>query len=242
MKFRGQSYQFKPRWSFFLLTVVMVTLFINLGCWQLSRAQQKRTWMTLYQNRLKAPPVPLEQLPPSSDRRFYPVLLKGHYDNPHTFLLDNRIYHHQVGYEVLTPFITPHKIVLVNRGWIPASPDRQQLPVIPVNNSQTIQGIVFMPDKKPFMLGNAVAQNSWPMRLEGFDPAAIHTVLNQPVEPYMIWLTQGPTQGMIRDWHPVSSPPEKHTGYAVQWFTFAAVMIIIFILLSFQKTKTGSYP
>lgn len=237
MKIRGQSYQFKPRWSFFLLTLVLLALFISLGCWQLSRAQQKRAWIALYQTRLKTPPLSLTQLP-SADQRFYPIRIQGQYDNRHTFLLDNKIYQHQVGYEVLTPFITQsHKIIMVNRGWVPANPDRQQLPVIPSNESQTVQGITFLSDKKPFILGNPIAQLVWPIRLESFDPPAIAHALNHSIEPYMLWLTHGPTQGLIRDWRPVSAPPEKHIGYAVQWFTFAAVMIIIFMLLSLHKTK-----
>ena len=51
------------------------------------------------------------------------------YDAAHQFLLDNRSYEGRAGYEVLTPLARPGATtLLVDRGWVPFSGSRAQLP------------------------------------------------------------------------------------------------------------------
>jgi cytochrome oxidase assembly protein ShyY1 len=42
-------------------------------------------------------------------------------------------------------------------------------------------------------------------------------------------LEKNQNQGFKREWSPIIMPPEKHTGYAVQWFSMTFVLILIFI-------------
>ena len=35
--------------------------------------------------------------------------------------------------------------------------------------------------------------------------------------------------GFVREWNPVIMSPEKHIGYAVQWFSMTFVLILLFL-------------
>ena len=41
----------------------------------------------------------------------------------------------------------------------------------------------------------------------------------------------------LRDWRPAVMAPDKHLGYAVQWFGFAVVLVIIYIGVNLKKTS-----
>ncbi|HVV67438.1 MAG TPA: SURF1 family protein [Gammaproteobacteria bacterium] len=236
-----RDYHFKPRWSLTLATVVLLALFILLGCWQLRRAAEKNQLTQLYQSRAQAAPLPLHQLPTNTDLRYYPIIVSGYYDNAHSILLDNKIHEHRVGYEVITPMIVANekKAVLINRGWIPGGQDRRQLPVLTsVPGPQTVRGVIYISPGKPFTLGKSIETvGQWPLRLQNLDFPAITNALHQPVYPWVVLLNADENNGFVRNWQAISSPAQKHVGYAVQWFTFAGVLIIIFVALNFRKTK-----
>ena len=62
-------------------------------------------------------------------------------------------------------------------------------------------------------------------------------MINVKLWPYI--LLQEPEQNskLIRDWKIVVSPPEKNISYAVQWFSLALALIIIFIVVNAKKIK-----
>ena len=220
-----KGYHFKPRGSLTLATLVLLALFISLGFWQLRRAEEKTQLQQLHQTRSQAQPISLNQLPIDTNLRYYPVTIKGHYDNAHSILLDNKINQHRVGYEVITPLIIPNekKAVLINRGWIPAGENRRQLPVLAsVSGLQTVQGVIYISPGKPFTLGQSIeAAGGWPLRAQNLDIPAISEALRQPVYPFVVLLNADENNGFVRNWQPVNSPAHKNLGYAVQWFTFA---------------------
>jgi cytochrome oxidase assembly protein ShyY1 len=39
------------------------------------------------------------------------------------------------------------------------------------------------------------------------------------------------------NWQPINMKPEKHLGYAFQWFALAFVLIIIFIVVNTQRNR-----
>jgi surfeit locus 1 family protein len=235
-----KNHRFSPRWYFVVATIVLCALFVQLGCWQLRRAALKEHLQQVFAARLHLAPISLNQLPRNSDILYYPVTATGHYDNAHTVLLDNKIYAHRVGYEVLTPLVEKNHqpAVLVNRGWIPAPVDRRVLPVIPaVMGEHTIVGNVYLILGKPFTLGDRVEPNDgWPRRVQALDISLLQNILKQPLYPFVVLLSPEAQAGFVRDWQPVQSmPPSRHIGYAVQWFAFAAVLLIIFFVLNLRK-------
>ena len=50
--------------------------------------------------------------------------------------------------------------------------------------------------------------------------------------PYPVRIDDGQPGALAVDWQIVNVSPAKHRGYAVQWFTMAAVLAIIFLMRS----------
>jgi surfeit locus 1 family protein len=238
---RLKRFCFTPRWLPMLATLLLLPILLSLGYWQIHRAEQKLTLLADYQTRAQTTPLTLTQLnKPKADWQYYPVELKGYYDNQHQFLLDNRSYQHQFGYQVLTPFLPEQsdKMLLVNRGWIIANPDRRYLPDLPpIEGLQTVQGILYSPPK-PFLLSQAREDiQHWPRRIQAIEIQPLAQELHRSLYPFVVLLAPQAPAGFVRDWHPVTLSPAKHWGYAVQWFALAMALIIIFIAVNIHRKQ-----
>ena len=42
--------------------------------------------------------------------------------------------------------------------------------------------------------------------------------------------------GFVREWRPDVFPPERHRAYAFTWFTLAAVVVVVFVGMHWQKS------
>jgi surfeit locus 1 family protein len=219
-------------WKLILLTWLFVCLFVGLGSWQVYRAQQKKILLQTYATRRQHPPLSADMLTSSHhDWRFYPVTLQGHFSNQHTILLDNQIFHGRVGYEVYTPFQAKGlgMAILVDRGWVPLGDSRQQLPAIPPARSvATITGILTAsPTYVAFGAMQESASLTWPLRVEFIHLPALARLLQQPLFPYVVRLPPHDASAFSIEWHMVTLSPERHLGYAVQWFALALTLLIL---------------
>src|SRR5690348_6947605 len=135
-----------------LLGFALTGLFLGLGLWQLQRASENQATINKLTLAMKQPPATLKDINTPNDWRFHLTTLTGQFDNARSFLLDNKTNNHQVGYEVYTPF-TPdgsNQTFLVDRGFVPANPDRNVLPTIPaVPKTTTILGMFNLPPRTP---------------------------------------------------------------------------------------------
>ena len=117
------------------LVALLVPAFVSLGLWQWNKAAVKEARQTLLDARSHEPGIalPTEIVDPES-LRYRRVVVRGTYDPAHQILIDNRVHQERAGYHVVTPFRVAANgtplLVLVNRGWIPAAPDRRSLPTI----------------------------------------------------------------------------------------------------------------
>src|SRR5690242_12186172 len=128
IRFSAFGRVFAPSWAMTLATVLLLALFVSLGRWQWQRGEAKQQTWADYEHALHAPPV---DAPARFDAapRYLAIRLRGQFDGDHQFLLDNRFFKGNPGYEVLTPFVLEDgRRVLVNRGWIPFRGYRDQLP------------------------------------------------------------------------------------------------------------------
>jgi cytochrome oxidase assembly protein ShyY1 len=53
----------------------------------------------------------------------------------------------------------------------------------------------------------------------------------------VLWMAPESRGNYLRDWHPVWLPPERSRAYAVQWFSFAGIALLLFILLNLRKIE-----
>ncbi|MGB6976187.1 MAG: SURF1 family protein [Gammaproteobacteria bacterium] len=233
---RLKQFCFTPRWLPMFATLLLLPILLGLSYWQVQRAEQKRILLVEYQARAQAIPLSWTQLnKPGDDWQYHPVVVQGYYDNRHQFLLDNRSYQHQLGYQVLTPFLSEHgdQVLLVNRGWIIRYPERRNLPILPnISGLQTVRGILYSPPK-PFLLSHAHEDiDRWPRRIQAIEINSLAAELHRSLYPFVVLLSPQSPAGFVRDWQPVTISPAKNWGYAVQWFALAVALIIIFIAVN----------
>lgn len=231
--------RFAPRAGWSLLALAGLALFLSLGRWQLDRAAEKRALVAGFDRGGAA----LAELPPglAPVQRFQRLRAQGRYDPARQFLLDNMTADGVAGYRVLTPLVLDDgRVLLVDRGFVPGSGDRSRLPDVTVGGQpREVTGRAdTLP--RPGIELTAPPASGWP-RIVGFPRIEeIEVALGQPTFPQLLLLDPDQPDGYRRQWAPPALGPDRHLGYAVQWFAFAATVCVIWVLLSFRTVETKS--
>ena len=229
-----KNYVFSPKLLPCLTFCILFPLLILLGLWQIHRGEEKQHMQLQFLKQRQATPIYLNQLTTVTKKKVYrPILAEGYFDNQHTFLLDNKIYQQQVGYEVLTPFITKnsHAAILVNRGWIPQGKNRKILPRIkPVQGNLIIEGLLIWP-QKTFTL-KPVIEKEWPQRIQVLTEKFLK---QQRFKPFLIVLDKQHPYGFIPLWRPIILSASRHYAYACQWFALSLTLLIAFFISQFAR-------
>lgn len=231
------SRRFAPTLGFSLLALAGLALFASLGRWQLDRAQEKRDLLDAFarggQRVLELPSglAPVE--------RYQHLRARGRYDPARQFLLDNMTHDGQAGFRVLTPLaLEDGRVLLVDRGFVPGSGDRSRLPDIAVQD--TPREVAGRADTlpRPGIELEAPQATGWPRIVSFPRIEEIGDALGQRVFPQVLLLDADQPDGYVRGWTPATMGPDRHVGYAVQWFGFAAVTAILWVLLSFRTKES----
>lgn len=225
---------FAPRLLPTLLTLAAVALFAAAGAWQLGRASEKRALAADFAG--GGPALEWRQLPADAPR-YQRVTLRGHYDPDRQFLLDNMAHESVAGLQVLTPLVLDDgSAVLVNRGWLPWGPSRAVLPDIAVGGEKrTVVGrIDELP--KPGIWLEAPAATGWPRLVQYPRMEELREALGRELPRWQVLLDPAVPDGFVRAWTVPGTPADRHLGYAVQWFAFAAVAIAIWLVLGFRRS------
>jgi cytochrome oxidase assembly protein ShyY1 len=66
--------------------------------------------------------------------------------------------------------------------------------------------------------------------------ADVESALATDVESRIVLLDPGAPDGFERHWRPsLGFGPERHLGYAIQWFAFALVAVVMLIALNLRR-------
>jgi surfeit locus 1 family protein len=229
------------RWP--LITYLcLLPLLLVLGVWQLNRAEEKREILKLQAQRQTAEPLLLSAtLTENTETLLYkPIRAIGHYDSDHQYLLDNQVNKGRAGYFVLTPFLLKNEnlAVLVNRGWLPLGKSRSDLPDVNIDASEIeLTGrINHFPKLGLTLAGAEIPNKSWPAVVQVVDAKELAKHLGYPLFDFQIELDKAAANGYLREWqHTPYMTPEKHIGYAVQWFLLAITLTVLFIKYGLKK-------
>lgn len=224
---------------FTALMLALAALCLWLGTWQMQRLAEKEALIAAVDSRLGAEPVPV----PSVDEwasldtealNYQPVALTGTFRYSQTVtvftsLADARGVHGGVGYWVVTPFVLAGGgTVFVNRGFVPQ--EFQEAAVTdggPDEPPVTITGLL-RPSEGTSVLTPAPNTSDRidfvrnPERLaEMVDPALA------PFAPFYVDLPAGAPGELPQGGETVVTFPNNHLGYAVTWYGFAIVAVVM---------------
>jgi len=204
-----------------LLTAISVSAMCGLGFWQLERMIQKQQRLASIAQKQSNGSVSLLTALAQPDPRDINVTFNGEPDTAHLVFLDNQIQDKRVGYDLIVPVSTNAGWVLVNYGWVSAPDMQRSLPAIQLQNGVTsFKGIVSVPGKNPLISETNTQSSIFPALVQQVDFSDLSKRLNRKLLPYVIQLTTEDV-AFVRDFRPVVMSPEKHLGYAVQWFGLA---------------------
>lgn len=239
-----------------ILVACVLPVVTSLGFWQLDRAEEKRSIQTAFEQQRQKQPMgwsgiealqqqvqsnseALDQDSSQNDLAFLPVAFEGQFDKEKFILLDNKVLQGKVGYHVLQLFLVNKQVaieqedkqqwVLVNRGWIAAPRTRDEMPEIPkVSDGLTrISGEVYVQPGEAYKLEEETFQNpTWPLVIQNVEIKQLEKLLSISIFPYEIRLAQTDINALEVNWQALSVQPEKHVGYAVQWFAMAIGIIL----------------
>ncbi|MFN3741047.1 MAG: SURF1 family protein [Anaerolineales bacterium] len=221
---------FSRRWLLTtFLVLVGVAVCIRLGFWQLDRLEQRRTFNAHVQDMRSLPPLDLNQTSNFSDitrMEYRAAIARGRYDYEAQVALRNQYYEGQYGYHLLTPLLLDNQIaILVDRGWIPAEGNASPVDWRKYDEPTEIiavRGILRLghPQRTP---ENSAAHLDFWMFVD------LEKIGKQI--PYLILPAYLQLDPQERTTPPIPYQPTldlsegPHLGYAIQWFTFAAILL-----------------
>lgn len=233
---------FRPGLVPSLVVALLLPGLIGLGCWQLGRAEQKRELLAVYAERRAEAPVPIGQLSGVSEPAYRRVRLQGTFDGEHSLLLDNRLRDGQAGVEVLQPFHdqASGQWLLVNRGWLPWPDRRVPVAIDTPAPSLALEGWIYVAPGSVFQLRADPVGGRWPHLLTAIDARQLWPQLQRHGFAYEVRLEPGPASYRL-DWPVVAMGPEKHLGYAVQWFSLAAALVLLYLYFGWHNNKESPH-
>lgn len=233
--------RFAPAAGMTLLTVVACALFVRLGFWQWHRWQTSdAAWTRFARGADAVQPLGARSL--DEVTLFQRVSVTGRLDGQHQFLLDNLSYRGRPGYQVLTPLErTGGGVLLVDRGWVPFTGTRSRLPDVTASEAApvTLSGRVADLPSAGLASGRAPPNpaDPWP-RVTSFPRAAeLARALGVPLGERIVLLDPGAPDGYVRDWQPPGMAPLRHLSYALQWWCFAGLAVVLWAVLSVRRAR-----
>jgi len=207
---------------------------VLLGNWQARRAEEKRALGAAFDQALRSPPIALSPGADIAGLVHKHVSARGQFLADRTVLLDNKLRQGRPGYEVVTPLRlgASDSNVLVDRGWVAAAPSRAVLPEVrtPAGDVE-VSGVAL--DRLPRALETGVAPEG--AVRQNVDIGAFAAATKLRLEPLVIEQHSELPDGLSREWPRPDFGIEKHQSYALQWYSFAALAIILVIVLSMRR-------
>lgn len=243
----------RPSWRNLLLgwilAVAAIALFCALGAWQFGRMQAKRDMLEQVGSVLEARlPQPLAlAADPARARDYDWAAGTGTFADLPAVLLDNQQRDGRVGVRAYRLFLPVRgRPLLVELGWLPLPPDRR-LPQVPRPPGQRrIEGLLLPPPSGGLASRALLPQPSGALLATAIDRDRLAAAFRLPaVAPRVLRLDPRQPLGYARDLDvlPNTLPPERHLGYAVQWFGLALAVLATALVLTFRRpgsTKSGS--
>jgi surfeit locus 1 family protein len=234
-----------------LLVLIVFIVLINFGLWQLRRLEEKRTRNANILATLQQPAITLtgEAVDPDA-LHFHRVQVSGIFDNAESMILRNQTFNNVSGMHLLTPLIIngSDKAILVDRGWLPTeqgSPENRA--TYNISDTLTIEGIAYRTQTRPSSLAPLDRIPEGETRLDAWFRVDLDLIQQQLLHPLIpVFIRQTPDSNTEPDDLPyqegnVELDEGPHLSYALQWFSFAVVLVVIYAFFIRKELQHGEY-
>ncbi|WP_234408097.1 SURF1 family protein [Polynucleobacter difficilis] len=228
--------------------VVVMSIGIGAGLWQMSRAAGKIEKAEKLASQIALPPLDLNTKPQwtlaeADNRR---LVVEGAFLVDQAIWLDNRPQpgapatkagSGQSGFYVLMPFRLAgmeNTVIWVQRGWGPRNrEDRLALP--PINTPSgalRIEGVGIAQPDRVFELGDGGAGGNSPVRIQqNLDLTKEAERHRWQQIPFVLkQIGDAENDGLMRNWTAAASGVERHYAYAFQWFALALSAFLFWLI------------
>lgn len=229
-------------WPMVIFTMLVFSSLIKLGFWQIERALEKEQRQERIQALSQRDALSLAQVKALEGLQDgindLPIKLTGYFDAEKVFLLDNQPNKGRLGYRLYQIIESNGDTILVNLGWVQGSIDRNVLPEItPVTGQHTISGHIREIEVGIQLQAQNLTDATWPLRVQQIELDKFSALINKKLLPFVVYLDTKETLGYKKNWQPIVMPPEKHRGYAFQWFSLALAWISLMIWAAIKMAK-----
>lgn len=233
---------FSMKWAVTtLLVFVGAAVCVRLGIWQLDRLEQRRAFNSQVETMRAAEPLNLNKSTPVNiaSMEWRAVTVTGEYDFENQVAIRNQYNDGIYGFHLITPLLynpstgsgQDGMAVLVNRGWIPAESDSapQDWRIYDEAGAVTVTGQIRLGQGKPAFGGVADALPMDGTRLAVWNNLDVEKMSTQMPYPILdVFIQPNVEVGDVSPpipYQPIIELTEgSHFGYALQWFTFAAIL------------------
>jgi len=174
---------------------------------------------------------------------YRPVVVRGTFDPRNEVVLRNQVYNNLPGYHLLTPLRISgsDQSVLVDRGFIPMIDNKPgDLAAYAQAGEVTVSGVIRLPYVPRYFGVPDPTLAAGQTRLEGWNSVNLPLIQEQVPYPLLpVYVKAAPAEGEVAAARSSAAPvypvvsadlPElsegSHMGYAIQWFTFAAILAV----------------
>ncbi len=227
------------------MAVLVMAGFASLGVWQLDRARQKEA-MLVEADRVLAQRTAValaDAADPARASAYEWAQGEGSFLQAPAVLLDNQNHQGRPGirvYRAFQPAGNNAPPLLVELGWLPLPGDRRLPPIDSFESLSQVAGLLAPPPSAGIAHAVALPQSGGDLLATQLDHRVIADALGLPtLAPRVLRLDPALKTGYARDLDilPNTLPPERHLGYAVQWFGLAAAVLITALVLTLRSRR-----
>ena len=235
--------QHMAAWLGWLLALGLAAAMTGLGTWQLERRAFKQALLDAQGLALQAEPHTLSSAL-AAGAGVIRVDDCGQWQGP-VLVLDNQQMGGSAGHRSFQPWRSEEgALVLVEQGWRVWSAERRLPQAEPGSGRQCLQGLLLPAPSPGLRAGPDVPQ---PLPGGGWLLTRLDADSLQPLLAGSAFLSanhilrpQQPLQdgyALSDELLPNTLPPDKHLGYAVQWFAMAATVLLLAVILSVRHLR-----
>ena len=231
---RNSVMKSRSLWMTIMVMFLVTSGLVNLGLWQLNRFEQAQVRQAMFEQNEQSPMLWHSDVSLDDEGKWF--RLSGMLHQDHSLLLDNQVYQGKIGFRWLIPLEVPSKKqwLLLDFGFIEAGLNLT-LPKLPrIDLPAYVVGQLYQVFSNPFN-EHLQGEEGYPKKIQALNVSELEYEMQQSLAPYVFRIRSFEGFDTRHYWRPTSMKPEKHLGYAVQWFALALFFNVL-MLWWYRKT------